>query len=60
MSIHSLIILKHKIIIVSHTDPYPFAIDECFDAYRTLVASAGKIIGMSGSKLNVIFTGDSA
>ncbi|TCD71587.1 hypothetical protein EIP91_007334 [Steccherinum ochraceum] len=40
--------------------PYPFAIDECFDAYRTLAETAGKIIGMSGTKLNVIFSGDSA
>ncbi|THH32313.1 hypothetical protein EUX98_g1913 [Antrodiella citrinella] len=40
--------------------PYPFAIDECFDLYRSLVDSAGKIIGMSGTKLNVIFSGDSA
>ena len=41
-------------------DPYPFAIDECFDVYRTLIETAGRIIGMSGSKLNVIFSGDSA
>ena len=41
-------------------DPYPFAIDECFDVYRTLVSSSGKIIGMSGTKFNAIFTGDSA
>lgn len=42
------------------SDPYPFAIDECFDVYRTLIETAGRIIGMSGSKLNVIFSGDSA
>ena len=44
------------------TDPYPFAIDECFDTYRVLVESAGEIIGMSGlhSKFSVIFSGDSA
>ena len=41
-------------------DPYPFAIDECFDVYRTLADTAGKIIGMSGTKLNVVFSGDSA
>ncbi|KAH8093945.1 alpha/beta-hydrolase [Cristinia sonorae] len=40
--------------------PYPFAIDECFDVYRTLADTAGKIIGMSGTKLNVILSGDSA
>ena len=41
-------------------DPYPFAIDEAFDAYRVLVESKGKVLGMSGSKLNVLMTGDSA
>ena len=41
-------------------DPYPFAIDECFDAYRVLMESAGKIIGMSGTGLDVVFSGDSA
>ncbi|KZT71007.1 alpha/beta-hydrolase [Daedalea quercina L-15889] len=40
--------------------PYPFAIDECFDVYQLLVESGGKIIGMSGHKLNVILSGDSA
>ncbi|KAI0341955.1 alpha/beta-hydrolase [Trametopsis cervina] len=40
--------------------PYPFAIDECFDVYRTLVATSGQIIGMSGVKMDTIFTGDSA
>ncbi|KAK7687173.1 hypothetical protein QCA50_009677 [Cerrena zonata] len=40
--------------------PYPFAIDECFDVYRLLVESAGQVIGMSGSKFNVVITGDSA
>ncbi|KAJ3759141.1 Alpha/Beta hydrolase protein [Lentinula raphanica] len=41
-------------------DPYPFAIDEAFDIYRLLVDSAGAVIGMSGKKLNVVITGDSA
>ncbi|KAI0081324.1 alpha/beta-hydrolase [Panus rudis PR-1116 ss-1] len=40
--------------------PYPFAIDECFDAYRVLVESAGRLIGMSGTKFNVVISGDSA
>ncbi|TFY64095.1 hypothetical protein EVJ58_g2841 [Rhodofomes roseus] len=40
--------------------PYPFAIDECFDVYRLLVESGGKAIGMSGHRLNVIISGDSA
>ncbi|KAH7929839.1 alpha/beta-hydrolase [Leucogyrophana mollusca] len=40
--------------------PYPFAMDECFDVYRVLMESAGGSIGMSGKKLNVIISGDSA
>ncbi|KZV74437.1 alpha/beta-hydrolase [Peniophora sp. CONT] len=40
--------------------PYPYAIEECFDLYRVLMESKGKAIGMSGKKLNVILTGDSA
>ncbi|KAH9948538.1 alpha/beta-hydrolase [Amylocystis lapponica] len=40
--------------------PYPYAIDECFDAYRLLFESSGRLIGMSGSKFNVILHGDSA
>ncbi|KIJ67977.1 hypothetical protein HYDPIDRAFT_173697 [Hydnomerulius pinastri MD-312] len=40
--------------------PYPFAIDECFDLYRLLAESSGRCIGMSGKKLNVILSGDSA
>jgi hypothetical protein len=41
-------------------DPYPFAIDEAFDTYRVLCESVGQLIGMSGKKLNIIMTGDSA
>lgn len=40
--------------------PYPYAIDEAFDTYKVLVASVGRLIGMSGKKLNVIISGDSA
>ncbi|KAG2355179.1 Alpha/Beta hydrolase protein [Suillus spraguei] len=40
--------------------PYPFAIDECFDVYQAIVMSTGRCIGMSGKKLNIILTGDSA
>ncbi|CDO76538.1 hypothetical protein BN946_scf184769.g2 [Trametes cinnabarina] len=40
--------------------PYPFSIDECFDLYRVLVETSGIVIGMSGRKLNIICTGDSA
>lgn len=41
-------------------DPYPFAVDEAFDAYRVLVESKGEAIGMSGKAFNVIISGDSA
>ncbi|KAM6502030.1 Alpha/Beta hydrolase fold [Amanita muscaria] len=40
--------------------PYPFAIDEAFDTYKTLVESVGRCIGMSGKSLHVIMSGDSA
>ncbi|KAJ7772533.1 Alpha/Beta hydrolase protein [Mycena maculata] len=40
--------------------PYPFAIDEAFDTYKLLVQSVGTHIGMSGKRLNVLLTGDSA
>ncbi|KAJ7091212.1 Alpha/Beta hydrolase protein [Mycena epipterygia] len=40
--------------------PYPFAIDEAFDTYKVLVDSVGALLGMSGKKLNVLVTGDSA
>jgi hypothetical protein len=40
--------------------PYPFATDEAFDCYRVLVESVGTCIGMSGRRLGVIMTGDSA
>ncbi|KAH0588932.1 Hormone-sensitive lipase [Termitomyces sp. J132] len=40
--------------------PYPFAIDEAFDTYKILSESAGRVIGMSGEKFNVIISGDSA
>lgn len=41
--------------------PYPFALEECFDLYRTLHETAGKVIGMSGSpNFRIILSGDSA
>jgi acetyl esterase/lipase len=44
------------------TDPYPFAIDEVFDAYRIIVESKGKAIGIgvAGKDLNIVLSGDSA
>ncbi|KAJ7045745.1 Alpha/Beta hydrolase protein [Mycena alexandri] len=40
--------------------PYPFAIDEAFDTYKVLVESVGALLGMSGKKLNILLSGDSA
>ncbi|KAL7926415.1 Alpha/Beta hydrolase protein [Trichoderma austrokoningii] len=41
--------------------PYPFALNECFDVYVTLVRSRGRCIGMSGKEVpKIIVTGDSA
>ncbi|KAF8348323.1 Alpha/Beta hydrolase protein [Amanita rubescens] len=40
--------------------PYPFAIDEAYDVYKTLVDSVGRCIGMSGKSLRIIVSGDSA
>ncbi|KAJ8522488.1 hypothetical protein ONZ45_g975 [Pleurotus djamor] len=40
--------------------PFPFANDEAYDTYRTIVDSGGAILGMSGKKLSVIVSGDSA
>ena len=41
--------------------PYPFALNECFDAYATIFQTRGRCIGMSGNETpRVIITGDSA
>ena len=40
--------------------PYPYAIEEGFDLYCALAESSGRNIGMSGRKLDVILSGDSA
>ncbi|THH03434.1 hypothetical protein EW145_g6259 [Phellinidium pouzarii] len=40
--------------------PYPYAIEEGFDLYCVLVESAGRILGMSGTKFTVVVSGDSA
>lgn len=44
------------------TDPYPFAVEEVFDAYRIIVESKGKAIGIgiAGDDLNIVLSGDSA
>ena len=41
--------------------PYPHALNECFDAYTTIMKSKGRCIGMSGRETpKVVLTGDSA
>ncbi len=41
--------------------PYPYALNECFDVYRTIIASRGRCIGLSGEVVpKVVITGDSA
>ncbi|KAF9893707.1 hypothetical protein FE257_009875 [Aspergillus nanangensis] len=41
--------------------PYPYALNECFDVYHTLVTTRGRCIGMSGhTRPRIILTGDSA
>ena len=41
--------------------PYPYALNECYDTYHTLVKSRGRCIGLSGERpIQVIVAGDSA
>lgn len=41
--------------------PYPFALNECYDVYRTLIASRGRCVGLSGENMpQIVVTGDSA
>lgn len=41
--------------------PYPYALNECYDVYATLIRSRGRCIGMSGQETpRVVVTGDSA
>ncbi|KAF4456087.1 hypothetical protein F53441_1702 [Fusarium austroafricanum] len=41
--------------------PYPYALNECFDVYRTLVNTKGRCIGLPGTEVpHIIVTGDSA
>lgn len=41
--------------------PYPYALNECFDVYRAIVASRGRCAGLGGhSRPHIIVTGDSA
>ncbi|KAK0706352.1 Alpha/Beta hydrolase protein [Lasiosphaeria miniovina] len=41
--------------------PYPYALNECYDVYCTLIKSRGRCIGLSGREVpKVVITGDSA
>jgi acetyl esterase/lipase len=41
--------------------PYPYALNECYDVYTTLIKSKGRCIGMSGKEVpKIIVSGDSA
>ncbi|KAI4147346.1 MAG: hypothetical protein LQ340_005596 [Diploschistes diacapsis] len=42
-------------------NPYPYALNECYDVYHTLVATRGRCIGLSGDRQpQIVITGDSA
>lgn len=42
-------------------DPYPWAIDECFDLYLALVKTNGAVLGLQTTEpIDLILTGDSA
>ena len=41
--------------------PYPYALNECYDVYHTLVVTRGRCIGLAGEvSPRIILTGDSA
>ncbi|RDW82354.1 hormone-sensitive lipase [Coleophoma cylindrospora] len=41
--------------------PYPYALNECYDVYNTIVASHGRCLGLSGDFApKIVVTGDSA
>ena len=41
--------------------PYPYALNECYDAYHTLIATRGRCIGLSGEQEpQIVVSGDSA
>ena len=41
--------------------PYPFALNECFDAYYQIISTKGKCIGLSGQTTpRIVLSGDSA
>jgi len=41
--------------------PYPYALNECYDVYHSLVATRGQCIGLSGDSMpKIVVSGDSA
>lgn len=41
--------------------PYPYALNECYDVYCTIIKTKGRCIGLSGDQVpKVVLTGDSA
>jgi acetyl esterase/lipase len=41
--------------------PYPYALNECYDVYHTIIASRGRCMGLSGDvEPKVVVSGDSA
>lgn len=41
--------------------PYPYALNECYDVYHTIIASRGRCIGLSGEvEPKIVVSGDSA
>ncbi|CAF3479012.1 unnamed protein product [Fusarium graminearum] len=41
--------------------PYPYALNECFDVYKTIINTKGRCVGLPGTEVpRVIVTGDSA
>jgi acetyl esterase/lipase len=41
--------------------PYPYALNECYDAYYTIIATRGRCLGLSGeTSPKIVISGDSA
>ncbi|EAW14106.1 putative lipase [Aspergillus clavatus NRRL 1] len=41
--------------------PYPYALNECYDVYHTIVSTCGRCLGLSGrTQPRIVVTGDSA
>jgi acetyl esterase/lipase len=41
--------------------PYPYALNECYDVYHTIVSTRGRCLGLSGERVpKIVVSGDSA